>query len=105
MTTRCWRCSRLALGPFSARARAVLLMTEAEARPALKGFLAALLGMCALIGGVNYLVNPLGYYPLRLLPSLRWSSRAAKLELICAVKPKVLVLGSSRTMRLVPASV
>lgn len=55
---------------------------------------------------VNYVVNPYGYYPPRLLVPIAWSSRRMKVELLQRrPPPAVLVLGSSRAMRLAPADI
>ncbi|TLS36661.1 hypothetical protein [Pseudalkalibacillus caeni] len=53
---------------------------------------------------LNYFVNPLGKYASRELPSLVWTGRADKANLLQKYNnnPDVLVLGSSRTMKINP---
>lgn len=54
--------------------------------------------------GLNYVVNPLGKYDSTNLPSLVWTGRADKVELLEEFdeQPDVLILGSSRSMKLDP---
>ncbi len=80
---------------------------EREAvRAWLRVFLGATCGTLALVAAVNYFVNPLGYYPTRFLPPLAWSSRREKVTLLRA-RPatEVLVVGSSRSMKLAPRDI
>ncbi len=53
---------------------------------------------------VNYFVNPLGKYSSREFPSLVWTARADKAQLLSEYEqePEVLVLGSSRSMKIDP---
>lgn len=53
---------------------------------------------------MNYFVNPLGKYDSNLLPSLVWTGRSDKANLLKKQdeNPEVLVLGSSRTMKIDP---
>ena len=53
---------------------------------------------------LNYIVNPLGKYESTVLPSLVWTGRSDKTELLQEFdkNPDVLILGSSRTMKLDP---
>jgi hypothetical protein len=70
-------------------------------------FLATLLGGCLLLGGFNFVVNPLNFYPPRLVRPLTYGDQLTKVDLMNALtqKPEVLILGSSRTMKLAPADV
>lgn len=54
---------------------------------------------------LNYFVNPLGKYASRELPTLVWTGREDKANLLEQYQnnPEVLILGSSRTMKLDPA--
>jgi hypothetical protein len=89
-------------------------MNEAEVSSALNGavrrwlatFLGTAGGTLLAVAAVNYSVNPLGYYPVHLFPAVTWSSRQTKFELLRA-RPdaEVLVLGSSRSMKLAPRDV
>jgi hypothetical protein len=58
----------------------------------------------ALIAGLNWSVNPLGFYQTHWIRPLTWSSRTARVALIdsAATPPGVLVLGSSRSMSVHP---
>lgn len=61
---------------------------------------------CAAVASLNLVVNPYGYYPTRWFPALTWSSRGNKVSLLQrAAAPSVLVLGSSRTMKVAPDQV
>jgi hypothetical protein len=73
--------SRRALIAFSVTAGSILMVTTA----------------------INVVVNPLGYYPTKWFEPLAWSSRSEKVKLMrAAPSPGVLILGSSRTMKLDP---
>src|ERR1700730_17557801 len=77
-----------------------------DARRWLQVFFVVLLGGVASVGGTNFLVNPLGYYPTHALPPITWSSRGLKLRLLSeAPPPEVLILGSSRSMKIAPRDV
>ncbi|WP_066175930.1 DUF1574 family protein [Bacillus marinisedimentorum] len=69
--------------------------------------IAIMLSAAFLLGGlmvVNYFVNPLGKYSSREFPSLVWTARADKAQLLSEFEqePEVLVLGSSRSMKIDP---
>ena len=53
---------------------------------------------------MNYMVNPHGKYDSNLFPSLVWTGRADKAALLEELEedPNVLILGSSRTMKIDP---
>ena len=75
-------------------------------------FLQWILLALAAIAALNFLVNPQAIYPTRLLAPLTWNARAVKEQLLSRYgklpaehRPQVLVLGSSRVMKLDPASV
>jgi hypothetical protein len=74
------------------------------ARGFIYGFLGAALAGCLALGGFNYTINPLGYYPPRIVKPLAWGDQLQKLDLMrTAPAPGLLILGSSRTMKLAPA--
>jgi hypothetical protein len=69
-------------------------------------FLAAAAIGCLAVGGFNYAVNPLNYYPPKLVRPLAWGDQFEKLDLMRTAPPAdVLIIGSSRTMKLSPADV
>ncbi len=76
-------------------------------RPFVRRFLVLFLALLLGIAAMNFLVNPMGLYPPRLLPPVTWNMRAIKPELLQAARPKpqVLILGSSRSMQISPAEV
>lgn len=59
------------------------------------------------VAAIDYVINPYAYYPSRLLPPLVWQSRRLKAEMLeqRGRRPEVLILGSSRTMKVAPAQV
>lgn len=61
----------------------------------------------ALIATLNFVVNPLRRYPPRLFPSALWDVRSIKTSLLRArqPKPEILILGSSRSMKIDPVLV
>jgi hypothetical protein len=70
-------------------------------------FLTTILIACLALALFNYVVNPLNYYPPRLVRPLSYGDQLVKVDLMNrqAAGPDVLVLGSSRTMKLAPADV
>ncbi|MGE5672989.1 MAG: hypothetical protein ACM3XM_03760 [Mycobacterium leprae] len=69
-------------------------------------FLAAFLVSSLLLAGFNFTVNPLGYYPPHLVQPLSYGDQLIKLDLMKQAKaPDLVILGSSRTMKLSPADV
>jgi hypothetical protein len=78
----------------------------ASTSPAL--YVRTLLGLVflalAAVAGLNWSVNPLGFYQTHWIRPLTWSSRAAKVALVDRTKqvPGVLILGSSRSMTVRP---
>lgn len=76
-------------------------------RAFVRRFLAALVASLALIGALNYFVNPTGLHAPRLLPTVNWNVRATKTDLLrhAPVKPQAIILGSSRAMKVRPALV
>ena len=70
-------------------------------------FLAALAVLLAVVGAANYFVNPTGLHAPKLLPTVNWNARQTKADLLkaAAPKPQVLILGSSRAMKIRPALV
>ncbi len=51
----------------------------------------------------NFLVNPFRRYPTHLVPAIITDDHSAKLELLRSQRPHLLVLGSSRVLKLEPA--
>jgi len=80
---------------------------EAPWRGFVRRFLAMLLGLLVLVGAANYFVNPTGLHPPKLLPTVNWNVRATKTELLknAQPKPRALIIGSSRAMKVRPALV
>jgi hypothetical protein len=80
---------------------------EAGWKVFVRRFVALLVALVALVGALNFLVNPEGIYPPRLLPPVTWNTRPAKAELLAAAdpKPEALLLGSSRLMTISPKEV
>ena len=64
-------------------------------------------GLVLLVASLNFIVNPMGIYPLRVVPPVQWNTRAIKPALLAKAdpKPEVLILGSSRSMQIAPAQV
>jgi hypothetical protein len=87
--------------------RTALPAAATDWRGFVRRFLGLLLGVLLLIGLANYFVNPTGLHAPQLLPTVNWNVRATKTELMrqAAVKPEVLVLGSSRAMKIRPSLV
>ena len=69
-----------------------------------KTFIILTIAILTLIASINFIVNPLGKYPSKYFEPLIWTSRAEKTSLLSQVKynPKVIILGSSRSMKLSP---
>jgi len=76
-------------------------------RAFVRRFLALFLGLLLLIAAMNFLVNPMGLYPPRLLAPVTWNMRVIKPELLrkAEPKPQALILGSSRSMQISPTEV
>jgi len=71
-----------------------------------RAFFATVVACLVALATLNAIVNPLGYYPTRRFPPLVWSSRRLKLDLAERAAPaQVVVLGSSRAMKLAPSSI
>ena len=69
------------------------------------GLLAATALACLLLAALfNYVVNPAGVFAPSVVPALLWNPRGEKLALLSDVRepPQLLVLGSSRVMKLAP---
>jgi hypothetical protein len=68
-------------------------------------FLVAFLALVAGVAALNVVVDPLGYFGVGLLPRASWDDRdeKAKMFLRQQLRPGLLLLGSSRTMKLDPA--
>ncbi len=99
-------------GAISPRSTAITAPSTAAAQAApyrrfvLAFFAAALLG-CLIIAAFNFIVNPLGYYPPRVVPrpAALSQDRRAKLDLLpLHPAPEALILGSSRVMTLAPST-
>lgn len=60
--------------------------------------------LISLIGGFNYVVNPLGIYPTKFVEPILFSSRNAKMNLYrdAPVTPQTLIFGSSRAFTVSP---
>ena len=67
-------------------------------------FLLCSLGLMVLVGAFNAIVDPDGTVGTGLLPTATWSDRTIKIGLIDALKtpPRLIVLGSSRAMKIQP---
>lgn len=80
-----------------------------ERRPRSRRFVLALLAAAALallaMGCVNAVVDPLGTVGTGLLPTVTWSDRSTKAYLVQHLEeaPGILILGSSRAMKVEPA--
>jgi hypothetical protein len=88
--------------------RASRMPEESPARSA--GWLLARVGLVAsfllgLVGGLNYLVNPLGIYSPRFFEPIALHSRSEKMRLYRNAQPppKIVVLGSSSSFTMSPA--
>lgn len=70
-----------------------------------RAFLIAFLSLLVGVLGMNVLVDPLGYFGVGLLPRASWDDRDEKAKMFLSqnLRPGLLVLGSSRTMKLDPA--
>ena len=66
--------------------------------------LACSLGLMALVAAFNAIVDPFGTVGTGLLPTATWSDRTIKVNLIDRLKtpPQLIVLGSSRAMKIQP---
>jgi len=89
-------------------ARASRMPEESPARSA--GWLLARVGLAAslllsLVGGLNYLVNPLGIYSPRFFEPIALHSRSEKMRLYRTAQPppEIVVLGSSSSFTMSPA--
>lgn len=69
-------------------------------------FVLIALGLFAL-ATFNFLVNPMDYYPPRIIPPAVWDAREIKTRLLGELRPRprVLILGSSRSMKIDPSLV
>jgi hypothetical protein len=77
-----------------------------EHRHWLKRFFSLVASATFAVAASNLLVNPLGYYPVRVIRPLTWSSRETKAAIVRTAPPfQVLILGSSRTMKFAPNEV
>jgi hypothetical protein len=72
-------------------------------RPALRLFGRVLALQLLVVAAINFLVNPFRLYPTHLEPPLITDDHTTKLELLRDRRPRLLVLGSSRVMKLEPA--
>ncbi len=79
--------------------------SPADAHRFVRFFLAVSLAMLGAVAALNYVVNPEGLYPTRVVPPILWGSRPFKVPLLAhaAPQPQALILGSSRVMALPPA--
>ena len=69
-------------------------------RAFLAGFALAIMSLCLVVGSINYVVNPSGYFSVRAYPALLSNTRTVKLELMRKAKPpQLLILGSSTSMK------
>src|ERR1043166_8398332 len=66
-------------------------------------FVVITIGLLA-VAAFNYVVNPMDYYPPRIVPPAVWDARAIKTRLLGEMqpKPRALILGSSRAMKIDP---
>jgi hypothetical protein len=69
-------------------------------------FIVVAIGLISL-AAFNFIINPMDYYPPRIVPPAVWDARDIKTRLLSTVRPKprILILGSSRAMKLDPALV
>jgi hypothetical protein len=92
--------------PIEQDAKPVPVCTARPARLRLITFLIILVGTLSAISVLNFVVNPLGYYPVSIFHPLTWSTRQIKAALMISSPPvEALILGSSRTMSLSPAEI
>lgn len=70
-------------------------------------FLASVLSLLTGVALLNFLVNPMSLYRTRLFPAVLMNSRADKVVLLqhAVNKPSVLIVGSSRAMKISPSEV
>src|SRR5688572_20799192 len=69
-------------------------------------FLLASAGTVTLVAAVNFVVNPFGSYPTRVLEPMVLHSRADKLRLLdAAPPPEAVILGSSSTFAMAPEQI
>jgi len=82
----------------------IRLQPGESARDYVTLLLAFCLGLMALVAVFNALVDPFGTFGTGLLPTAIWSDRTTKVGLIDALKtpPQLIVLGSSRAMKIQP---
>jgi hypothetical protein len=80
-------------------------VSAGDGRAFVRRFLMVLLGALAVVGAANYFVNPTGLHAPKIFPTVSWNARQTKADLLKAAdpKPQVLVLGSSRAMKIRPA--
>jgi hypothetical protein len=73
----------------------------------LLAFFLTLVGASTAFAAFNVIVNPLGYYPCHRFRPLTWSSRETKVKLMrqAPTPATLLILGSSRTMKIAPPAV
>src|SRR5713226_9571413 len=72
-------------------------------RRALHSFAIALALQLSAIALINFLVNPFRLYPTHLVAPATVDDHTTKLELLRSQRPQLLVLGSSRVLKLEPA--
>ena len=82
----------------------IRLQPGESARDYVMLLLAFCLGLMALVAVFNALVDPFGTVGTGLVPTAIWSDRTTKVSLIDALKtpPQLIVLGSSRAMKIQP---
>lgn len=69
-------------------------------------FAVATLALMSLISGLNVVVNPLAYYPTTIVRPLTWSTRPLRTSALLSCRGTgVVIVGSSRAMKLAPAEV
>ncbi|MCE5272622.1 hypothetical protein LLH00_15180 [bacterium] len=63
--------------------------------------------LCGAVLTVNMVINPYGIYPFRVLKPVIWVDRREKIDLLAsrAEKPELIILGSSRMMRVAPETI
>lgn len=81
-------------------------VSRERARGWVIAFFVTALCLCSTIALLNFVVNPYGDYPGHRFPPLTWSSRQVKVELLRTQRaPEVLILGSSRAMKVPPQEI
>ncbi|PYQ49483.1 MAG: hypothetical protein DMF59_13490 [Acidobacteria bacterium] len=96
---------------IQARSRSDVASQEAASESGWPQFTRAFLTLAGFgllaVAALNFFINPMEYYPPRLVPPAVWDAREIKTRMLgeAQPKPRVLILGSSRAMKIDPAVV